>query len=159
MLRFYWDSCTFISRIQGDPDRIAQLEYITDEAAERRMQIVTSTLAVAEVCYIRRKCSPEELKRDVTEIARFFDNDYIHLVQVSRRIATEAAQIARLYNVKPADAIHLATAIESGCQEVHTYDGSKLLKLDGKVGTPPLTISEPNFSIQGELFEDADDGE
>jgi hypothetical protein len=40
---------------------------------------------------------------------------------------------------RPKDAIHVASAIAGGCSILETYDGG-LLKLDGKVGTPPLTI-------------------
>lgn len=152
MTRFYWDSCAFIGRIQGDPSRIIDLKFLTDEAAAGRVQIVASALAVAEVSYIRRECSEAEKLRDIEEIGKFFDNDYIHIVQVTRHIATEAAKIAVRHKVKPPDAIHLATAIASNCQVVHTYD-NVLLKLDGKVGAPALTIKAPPAAERG-LFDE-----
>jgi hypothetical protein len=34
---------------------------------------------------------------------------------------------------KPTDAVHLATALILNVDEMHTYDGSDLLMLDGKV--------------------------
>lgn len=34
---------------------------------------------------------------------------------------------------KPSDAVHLATALLMDVDEMHTYDGSDLLGLDGKV--------------------------
>ncbi|MCH7750719.1 MAG: PIN domain-containing protein, partial [Planctomycetes bacterium] len=86
------------------------------------------------------------------DLLRFFDNDYIHLIRVDRKLATEAAKIARAHRVKPPDAIHLATALLRDCQIIHTYDDKKLLKLDGKVGEPPLTIIEPTAEIQANLF-------
>lgn len=152
MTRYYWDSCVFISRLQGDPDRIVALEYLTDEAAAGRIQLITSTLAIAEVCYLKKECSEEQLRHDIEEISRFFSNDYIHLVQVTQRIATEAAHIARKHGVKPPDAIHLATAILNQCDAVHTYDGVKMLKLDKLIGDPPLRIIQPNPEVQADLF-------
>lgn len=152
MIRIYWDACTFISRIQGDVGRIADLEFITDEAAAGKVQIVTSALSIAEACHIRRDCSADEKLRDIEAIGKFFDNDYIHVIQLTRKIATEAAKIAVQQGLKPPDAIHLATAIGSNCQIVHTYD-DKLLKRDGQVGSPPLTIKTPPAAQRG-LFDD-----
>jgi len=156
MNKYYWDSCAFISRIQGNPDRIKMLEHFTDKAAEGEIQIVTSSLTVAEVCFINREGSLDEKLRDIDTISRFFDNDYIYIVQVSRQISTEAAKIGVQHKVKPPDAIHLATALHSDCQVVHTYDATRLLKLDGKVGIPPLTICKPSIQFQQELFSDDD---
>jgi predicted nucleic acid-binding protein len=152
MIRLYWDSCTFISRIQGDPRRIVNLEFLTDEAAAGKLQLVTSALTVAEVSHLRRECSEAEMLRDVEEIGRFFDNDYIHVVQLTRHIATEAAKISLRHKIKPPDAIHLATALHSNCQVVHTYD-EPMLRLDGKVGAPALTITTPPAAQRG-LFDD-----
>jgi predicted nucleic acid-binding protein len=157
MTRFYWDSCTFISRIQGDARRIVNLEFLTDEAAAGRVQLVTSALTIAEVSHLRRDCTDEEMVRDVEQIGRFFDNDYIHVIQLTRRIATEAAKISLRYKIKPPDAIHLATAIASNCQVVHTYD-EVLLRHDAKVGAPPLTITTPPPAQKG-LFDSADESE
>jgi len=122
MIKYYWDSCAFISRIQGDPDHIKVLEHLTDLAAEREVQIVTSSLTVAEVCCINREAKLEEKLQDIELISRFFDNDYIYVIQVSRHLSTEAAKICVEHGIKPPNAIHLATAIHANCQVVHTYD-------------------------------------
>jgi predicted nucleic acid-binding protein len=152
MIRYYWDACTFISRLQGDTDRIIPLEYLTDEAAAGRIEIVTSTLTIAEVCHLKKECSEEEMTEDIATISQFFSNDYISLVQVTKRIATDAANISRQYGVKPPDAIHLATAISANCPIVHTYDGKKLLKLDNMIGDPALRIMIPRPEVQADLF-------
>ena len=156
-IRFYWDSCCFISRLQRDAARISNLEYITDEAAAGRIQIIKSTMAIAEVCYLNRHADDEQTEKDAELVARFFDNEYITVVQLSRTIAEEAARINRQHGAKPADAIHLATALAADAQIVHTYDNKRLLKLDGKVGNPPLTITTPD-SVSQQLKLRIDDG-
>jgi len=153
MTKYYWDSCAFISRIQGDPEHIKILEHFTDKAAEKEIPIVTSSLTVAEVCIINREASLEEKLQDIDLISRFFDNDYIYIIQVSRHLSTEAAKISVEHGIKPPDAIHLATAIDANCQVIHTYD-EKLLKRDGNIGVPPLTICKPRADIQGVFFAD-----
>lgn len=45
----YWDACCFIARIQREPDRIADLEQLTELAEDDKLRIVTSTLTIAEV--------------------------------------------------------------------------------------------------------------
>jgi len=163
MIKLYWDSCVFISRIQGDPDRIEVLEYWTDEAASGRAQIFTSTMAIAEVTYLNRDCTEEEMAADVQAINDYFRNDYITVVNVTTRIAEDAAAISRIYGTKPPDAIHLATALFAECETVHTYDKKRMLSLDGKIaplrggGASPLKIEVPGKNVQRKLpFTDQD---
>ena len=49
-------------------------------------------------------------------------------------------------NVKPKDAIHLATALRQDVQldQFDTFDEG-LLKLSGSLGDPPLTIGRPSL--------------
>ncbi len=151
MIRFYWDACVFISRFQRDPDRIVVLEHITDEAAAGKLEIVTSAFALAEVSYLNRKADEDQQRKDESLIQQFFDHDFIHVIQVDRQIATEAARIGRAHGLKPADAVHVATALSKDTQIIHTYDEKRLLKLHGKIGEPPLTIKEPSMEVQKEL--------
>jgi predicted nucleic acid-binding protein len=148
MIKLYWDSCAFISRLQGDVGRIDALEYWTDEAAEGRVQIVTSTMAIAEVAFLNREATEAELEAEVRQILDYFRNDYITVLNVTTRIAEDAATISRKYGAKPPDAIHIATALFAECSVLHTYDGKKMLKLDDKIrplrgGGAALKIESP----------------
>jgi predicted nucleic acid-binding protein len=51
---------------------------------------------------------------------------------------------------KPSDAVHLATALALSVDEMHTYDNSDLLKLDGKINCAngkPLKICRPSAPL------------
>jgi len=153
MIKLYWDSCAFISRLQGDPDRIEVLEYWTDEAANGRAQIVTSTMAIAEVAYLNRDCTEEQMASDVKDILDYFRNDYITVINVTTRIAEDAAAIGRIYGAKPPDAIHIATALFAECPILHTYDHKRMLSLADKVkplrgGDGTLKIEIPGKNVQ-----------
>ncbi len=154
MIKLYWDSCVFISRLQGDPNRIEVLEYWTDEAANGRAQIFTSTMAIAEVAYLNRDCTEEQMAADVKDILDYFRNDYITVINVTTRIAEDAAAIGRIYRAKPPDAIHIATALFAECAVLHTYDDSRMLKLDDKIapirggGEAKLKIEVPGRNVQ-----------
>ncbi len=61
--------------------------------------------------------------------------DFIEAVVVDEAIGIAARRLMRADSEckKPSDGIHLATALRLNVDEMHTYDGSDLLKLDGKV--------------------------
>ena len=137
--KYYWDSCVFIDRLQRTPHRIGPLEQITNDAADGKVLIVTSTMAIAEVV---RVDSQENDETQDNLIRDYFDNDCIVVHQVDRRIAEDAARICRKTGVKPPDAIHVATALMADVSVLHTYDNN-LLSKNGLVGSPPLRIETP----------------
>jgi predicted nucleic acid-binding protein len=49
-------------------------------------------------------------------------NEAIHLIPVGSAIARRAAQLRAQYKLKTPDAIHIATAIETGCDAFLTND-------------------------------------
>jgi predicted nucleic acid-binding protein len=65
-------------------------------------------------------------------IDSFFESDRILPAPVDRRTAVLARKLMRKHECckKPADAIHLATAVLMNADEMHTYDGSDLLVLE-----------------------------
>ncbi len=144
----YWDSSVFIHRIQRTAEYIQELEQITEAAEADEVQIITSAFTLAEV--IR---GPDSEKLPDTQerlIVDLFENDYIVPRPVDRFVGTKAREIARYHNLKPVDAVHVATAILAGVSVMHTTDGD-LLKKTGKIGTPPLRIEKPRWTGQGLL--------
>jgi len=142
----YWDSCVFISLLQQTKDRYEALAHIEDEAKEGKYKIVTSMVTLAEVS----RAHGEGVIDDVTseKLLDYFENDYIVLRSVDRPTGREAHKLARQLNIMPLDAIHLAAAVRAGVPMIHTYDSKKhrrkgLLKWNGKIGTPPISIVVP----------------
>ena len=89
------------------------------------------------------------------------ENDYVEMWQADRLICEEAHHIIRLHGVKPMDAIHLSAAINSRSSLFLTTDTKKyrrggLLKLDGKLGNPPLPIKLPSLGVVLPLWAEAD---
>lgn len=144
--RIYWDSCVYISCIERTAGRDATLRAIVKAAEGGGLVLIASTLVIAEVTKIN---DPSISATDQAELIRkFFENDYIRVRAVDRRTAEEAADISRQTGLKPADAIHVATAIRWKCECLQTYDGekggsNKLLAFDGRIGSPPLKIELP----------------
>ncbi len=81
-------------------------------------------------------------------------NDYnvVTLVEFHELIGRQARALMREaikdgWNLKPMDAIHLATAMNEGVPAFHTYD-KPLTKYSQVTG---ITIGEPNTPAQGVL--------
>ncbi|KYK48146.1 hypothetical protein A1D31_00015 [Bradyrhizobium liaoningense] len=116
------------------------------EAAKRgKIEIVTSTLSLAEVCKHPDVRKPGK----ADQIAAFFEHDFILLVDVDVFVGERARELmlGGYSGLKPPDAAHIATAlITPGIEEMHTFDGA-LLNLHGKIDTEAgerLKISRPN---------------
>ena len=158
--RVYWDACTWIALIQrekiaiGGADRDTLCRAVIAEAKKDKIEILTSTLSLVEVCK-----SPEIRTTKEDQIAAFFENDYILLMNLDRLVGEQARQLMTVGHagLKPPDAVHIASAILGQASELHTFD-DKLLKLDGEVirldggklrictpdvgGTPPPLLGE-----------------
>ena len=155
--KVYWDSCCFIGLLQQEQDKVAALTDLSQKAAADDLVIVTSALAIAEVCKLPDTgLQPED---QAQKILAFFENPYIVVRSLDRMIAERANMIARQQGVKPPDAIHLATGILTGCEVFYTYDSKKgtnkgLLKHNGAAWVQPMRIEQPPDPATGTLFEE-----
>jgi len=141
----YWDSSVFIDLIEKTPSRIDTLEAIVSSAERGAARIVTSALTLAEVSKLRNLGLLPEWKEKL--IIKFFENDYITVRNVDRITSEHARPIIRGHDLKPIDALHVATAILASVQVLHTYDTNDLIKLDRKIGIPTLRIEEPSWEF------------
>lgn len=153
--RVCWDACAWIAVIQGEKiqneDRFSMGREVLEAAARGQVEIVTSTLNLAEVC--KTKCAPEKVQDNrglgEPQLAAFFERDDILLLSVDKYVGVTARRLmmSDLPGLKPADAVHVATALVAGAAELHTFD-SRLLSLNGQIqrldGTP-LTIRKPQI--------------
>lgn len=155
--RVYWDSCAWIALIQKEKiqesngsgkvieDRFSLCMSVIKEAEARKIEIATSAFTLAEVC------RSAELKAQTEDtIVAYFENDYLLLVNVDSVVGERARglMMSGIPGLKPPDAVHLATALVSSADAMHTFD-DKLLKLDGTIDTPDgkkLTICKPDIA-------------
>ena len=111
------------------------------EGATGQRRLITSALAIAEV---RRFDSAGRLSRIEEQhiINALFSRAYIHVVDLTRPIAILAQSLGEEYNLRPADAAHLATALYSECDELLTWDTRFVLRVNRRP-LPGLRVSEP----------------
>jgi predicted nucleic acid-binding protein len=112
-LRIYLDTSVLIRCVEGGLDeRAASLRWLDRAAASPGGTVVSSAFAQAE-CLIK----PIRLKDDALMRAYedFFRNSGVVFEPVTQHVLNRAAHIRADYGLKMGDAIHIATALETGC--------------------------------------------
>jgi predicted nucleic acid-binding protein len=125
----YWDACVFLSYFESRPGRIGVLQALIAEAKGRQFKIVTSSFSQVEVAFVEQEKRRNAADPSVEEaFDRFWrDRSVVTLIQASSIISIQARTYIRQAlsqgsRLKPADALHLASAKWVGATEFHTYD-------------------------------------
>lgn len=128
----YFDATMFVDMVKTDlgkavdPDREADVwtaKRLMEAHRDKEIQVLTSILTIAECTHGG--------DGDVSERAQFLMNklltsgDYVHLVETTPFIATQARDLRWKHNInmKGADGVHAASAISRGCEEFITTNG------------------------------------
>lgn len=139
----YWDSNIFINVISGhEPDGGNILSAILKDVDDGRLRIATSAFTLAEV--IKPRNSGQKLSQnDEVTIKNAFKRTPINMVELSRHIAERAREIQWVSNVKPPDAVHIATAEYAKVDRFDTYDD----KLIAAIKAIPAEFWRHQFEI------------
>ncbi|MGH1576386.1 type II toxin-antitoxin system VapC family toxin [Planktotalea sp.] len=166
-IRIYWDACTWLAIVNeeravpqggGKPpeNRFSMCQNIIERAENDEFEIVVSAFTLAEVC--KSKTATTE---NPSKLPAFLDHDYILVVPVDKDVALKAQtlQTSGLFGLKPADAVHIASAQRANVTEIHSFDGD-FLSLDGQIAANngnAIKICKPGEGTQlGGLFESGD---
>lgn len=161
--KYYWDACIWIELItQSNPERVKACRYVLSLVEEKKAELWTLAFTLAEVW--KKKCSGENVVLQQTQDQAFEDyieRESITKVMVDIDVGNLARRLLRQYPglCKPQDAIHVASCLLNNIDELHTFDGSDLLKftdqmprLDKRrliICEPPLPPEDP----QTEMFD------
>lgn len=124
----YWDANVFLSYINGDVDRLPDIDALLAKSGVE-FQIVTSALSIVEVAFGKieqdGRALDEETEAKIN--ALWEPPSPIQLAEFYPLLAHEARALIRQavprgWALKPADAMHLATARRLSATAFHTYD-------------------------------------
>lgn len=145
----YWDSDAFLGWLQAEPGKVELCEGTIERAKAGEVLILTSTLTIAEVLWL--KGQPKVSKDKADALRKFFRRSFIRVRNVTRSVAEAAQDLVWDHGIKPKDAIHVATALDAKVPILETFDEGLLAK-SGVVGkNPPLIIRRPIAPVQGKL--------
>jgi predicted nucleic acid-binding protein len=172
--RIYIETPCFIDLIKYDlrnagaiskalKNEIWFLQNLLKASESKEIQIITSTLTIAECRRANQQQSPDdEVKRRINSVLT--SGRVITLSQVSQRIAERARDLEwdNGINLKGADSIHVATALVTDCKEFITFDAQgsrsplknaeKIRKLNVNVIVPSQTEFLPPEYRQNNLY-------
>lgn len=146
--RRYWDSDCFIGWLAEEEGKVEDCQTVIRAAERGELVIVTSSLAIAEVVKLRHH---DPIPRQAAEKVRmFFRQPYIIVRELDRFLAESAQSMVWDFGIDPKDAVHVATAVAVGVEQLDTFD-EKLIGKSGQIGNPPLVIGRPFVVEQLEL--------
>jgi predicted nucleic acid-binding protein len=94
----YWDSAAFLGLLNDEPDKAKACGDVWRAAERGQIKIVTSTLTVAEVIYLKGVSKLDPAKRP--RVSNFFKANHIVLKPLIRIIAELARDVVWDSNVK-----------------------------------------------------------
>lgn len=154
--RYYWDSCVFLSYINGVPDRLPTIDVLLAESAnpDEEREIVTSTYTITEVAFALHEKAQAALDSAAEDkIDSLWTDRYaVKLIDFHEGIARDARTLIRGtvesgLSLKPGDAVQLASARALRVAEFHTYskDLPRFASLTGLPIMEPYAVQEPLF--------------
>ena len=144
--RIYWDSSSFLALLQAEHGRVQACTDTLQAAKDGEFLIVTSALTIAEVLWMRG--APKVTEEKARIVNNFFRRSSIRVVNLDRAIAQRAQRLVWDNEVRPKDAIHIATAQRYDCDILETFDEPLIAKGVSVVG---VEFREPQQSKQGSL--------
>lgn len=139
--------------------RVERIKELLALHEQKKIEIVISTMAIVEFRpYQEGVLHDPEAARIVDEL---FNSTDIDPYALTPGIAAMAREIGEKHpKLTPTDAIHIATAITAKADVLFTFDGGgkrrrqkQMITNSGKIGNPPLKISEPYVDL-GPMFDE-----
>lgn len=118
--KLYVDSAPLIYYVEENIAYIDQMEYILDIVDNASIEVVSSVLTLTEVLVAPIRAGAHQVAQRYRTI--LMNRETCTLVAISENIAIEAASIRARYRINTPDALHIASAIVSGCDAFLTND-------------------------------------
>ncbi len=114
------DTNALIYFLDGEEPYFGALVPVFRRVQNQELRVIVSVITEAELLVRPERDDNEEARE---RIADLLSEDGIEVVPVERRIARRAAALRGRTRLKLADAIIVATAIETGCDAIVGNDG------------------------------------
>lgn len=155
----YLDSCFYLDYLKGDTPYHGALAAIIDAWKAGELEVVTSALTISEVLWVKCDDDGARMMIDRTREPEILDlfapyaPRKLILVELDRAIGEASRQLVWDKNIKPKDAIHVASALAGNAEVLFTFD-KPLSRHSGTLGgTPTLRLLPPAWVMRPALPE------
>jgi predicted nucleic acid-binding protein len=118
--RLYIETTPLIYYVEVNPAYIARMDAIITAVENGAPLAYSAVLTLTEVLVHPLREGNDTLKRQYRYI--LVNNKDLQLLPITTRIAEAAADLRARYNLRTPDALHVATAIDVGCDAFLTND-------------------------------------
>ena len=109
--RLYLDTNVIIRFIESEDEGLL---FLFEQAAIGRVELLTSEFTLAEVLVMPYRTNDTELRSVYEDFLA--SDEFLTVVPVTRPVLKESAAVRAALGAKGPDAIHVATAVLSGCK-------------------------------------------
>lgn len=103
------DTSIFIYHLEAHPTYQALTTTVLNSVQTGKQRAIVSTVALMELTVQPWRINQPHVARHYEALLAHFP--YLTLVDVTRDVARQAAQLRATYQIRPADALHVATAL------------------------------------------------
>ena len=123
----YLDASAVLAFLNNEAGRAEDLTALFEEAERGNVRLVTSTITLSEVAYIKASDATSDSEMDARIDDLLVERGIITLIECTEDIARGARRYVRqsagqAQRLKPLDAIHLSSAAAVGADHFLTYD-------------------------------------
>ncbi len=118
--RLYVDSAPLIYYVEENSTYLELMRKVVEIVDETDLVAYSSVLTLAEVLVLPLRQGDQGLVQAYQEI--LLTGDDYELVVITPEVAVTAAEIRARYGLGTPDSVHLATALETGCDAFLTND-------------------------------------
>ncbi len=124
------DTSIFIYHLEGHAAYLSLTRVILDTVQSGQCQAVVSTVTIMELTVHPWRIHRSDIARQYEALLVNFP--HLRLVDVTRDVARRAAQLRAKYNLRPADALQVATALINGAT-IWVSNDKKLKRLESEI--------------------------
>ena len=120
-MKRYLDTTVFTYAVLYEDDKALNCKNLVKDIANGLVGGFTSTITWDEVVYTVKKTLGKELSKE--EGKKFLRLPKLNIIKLDIAILSKAQELIEKYSIDPRDAIHAATALVNGINEIISDDG------------------------------------
>lgn len=118
--RLYIETAPLIYYVEENPVYVAKMDAAIKAVENTPITAISSVITLTEVLNQPIKAGDKKLEQEYRDI--LVHSDHFQLVPINIQVAGTAADLRARYNLRTPEALHVASALHTGCETFLTND-------------------------------------